>query len=517
MQQCIHCKADLPADAQFCDRCGTSVKEEQQQLTEPASTTIDDAADTEDTSKLQAVSSSSPALRTIRTRRMHSQQSIPDFPQGNLFPVELPEEPVLENVENLDFAPTTGPGEQANLDEQETATVVFEQASSETPQTADSTMNISEEEPATRIEDLPTQIVPSTPVGAVELSEPLAQPAQTPATAETPDEQPEVPAQPVEPAASAEAPAEVPVTPPRSEEVSVASDAPAEETMILAQPVETPTASDAPAEIPAQPAESAAYATPAGPEKPAEPPPLLSTWPGEAEAIPATPAFGIDQHDAAASVPTSPAAPATPTTLGEGPSSLPEPQPTRRRGRGKLVAAIIIVVLVVLAGGVGAFALVSQRGTPGTAAQCASQQTGCANGSPATGHAGASHLVFANAVSGPLEVNGQSHCQVVTLANTRALTVTLSGTINGKFYNFGFTIERYQGAKTYDSSATSMTVLLDVPGESTTNGWGNNASADAGTVTVAGGEQTGSISFLLSGFGTQAGSQVQVSGDWACS
>lgn len=510
MQQCIHCKADLPADAQFCDRCGTSVEEEQHQFAESTSTTTDDAADMEDTSKRQAVSSSSPELRTIRTRRMHSQQSIPDFPQGGMFPLELPEEPALENVENLDFAPPAEPGEQngsgatscalepsePNIpSEQEAAPADSEYETSEPSedQAASSPAPDAAETPTIQIEDLPTQIVPATPAKAletpIEIPATTAQPAETPAAAETLEETPATPAQ------SAETPAAAPT---ETEEATVILARPAEAST-TAEPQEEATA------VPVQSIESTA------PEKPAEPPPLLGAWPGETTAIPATPTPESAQPEAAADASTVKASPTTPATL-----DLPEPQPVRRKGRGKLVAIIVIVVLVVLAGGAGAFALINQRTPTGTAAQCTGQQTGCANSSPTSGHAGASHLVFANAVSGPLAVNGQSHCQVVTLANQRALTVTLSGTVNGKFYNFGFTIARYQGAKTYDSAAGSLTVLLDVPGESTTNGWGNTVPADAGTVTVARGEQAGSISFLLSGFGAQAGTQVQVSGDWAC-
>lgn len=191
------------------------------------------------------------------------------------------------------------------------------------------------------------------------------------------------------------------------------------------------------------------------------------------------------------------------------------PQPAKHR-RGTVLLITILVVLVVLAGGAGAFALLRQHTPTGATAQCSGQQAGCATTTPGVSNANATRLTFSGKVSGPMTVNASARCQSATTNSLRTLTVTLSGTIGTQFYNFGFAIDNYHGAGTYNDAAPALTILLDAPGDSTNNGWGNTASTDTGSITVERGEQSGSISYLLSGFGTQAGTQVQISGNWTC-
>jgi hypothetical protein len=112
-----------------------------------------------------------------------------------------------------------------------------------------------------------------------------------------------------------------------------------------------------------------------------------------------------------------------------------------------------------------------------------------------------------------MTVSAQVRCQASAVESLRTLIVTLSGTVGDHFYNFGFVINHYSGPGTYNAS---LTILLAVPGEATNNGWGNMASTDSGMITIAHGEQTGSITYALSGFGARAGTQVQVAGDWTC-
>lgn len=191
-----------------------------------------------------------------------------------------------------------------------------------------------------------------------------------------------------------------------------------------------------------------------------------------------------------------------------------------RGGRGRATIVVLLIVLIVIAGGAGAFIFTrgqTQAGgaSPG-ASQCAGQQAGCASSVPNSNGKDATQLTFSGATSGLMKVNATPRCQRAAVANLSTLTVTLTGVVGGQTYNFGFVLEHYNGPGTYSSATTSTTVLFDVPGQSTTNGWGNSTPADSGTITVARGEQAGSISYLLHGFGTQAGTQVQVSGNWAC-
>jgi hypothetical protein len=197
-------------------------------------------------------------------------------------------------------------------------------------------------------------------------------------------------------------------------------------------------------------------------------------------------------------------------------SSMTQPDKQRRGRQGVVLLITILVVLIVLAGGAGAFALLRQHTPTGAAAQCSGQQAGCATTTPGVSNANATRLIFSGKVSGPMTVNASARCQSATTNSLRTLTVTLSGTIGTQFYNFGFAIDNYHGVGTYSDAAPALTILLDAPGDSTNNGWGNTASTDTGNITVERGERSGSISYLLSGFGTQAGTQVQISGNWTC-
>jgi hypothetical protein len=176
-----------------------------------------------------------------------------------------------------------------------------------------------------------------------------------------------------------------------------------------------------------------------------------------------------------------------------------------------LIVALIIV-LMVLAAGVGAFALGRQNAPAST--QCNAQQTNCTNGSPVVVNGKPTHLTFSGAVAGPMTIVAKPDCQSATSGNLRTLTINLSGTINGQLYNFNFAIEHYTGPNTYSSAAGTI-ILFDVPGEST-NGWDNSAPTDTGSITVDRGEQTGSISYTLSGVGTHANTQIQATGNWTC-
>ena len=177
---------------------------------------------------------------------------------------------------------------------------------------------------------------------------------------------------------------------------------------------------------------------------------------------------------------------------------------------------IALLVAVVLAGGLGAFEMFSQRPVTTTTTPCATQGTGCTNSTPIVAHGQPTHLTFAGSVAGPMTMVAKPRCESASAGNVRTLTVNLSGTINNQLYNFGFVIERYHGAGTYSGTIATLTILFDTPGQSTTNGWGNNSPTDTGSITVARGEGTGSISYTLSGVGTQANTQVQVTGNWTC-
>jgi hypothetical protein len=206
------------------------------------------------------------------------------------------------------------------------------------------------------------------------------------------------------------------------------------------------------------------------------------------------------------------------------PEDVPPPEPAlanvqtgRRRRAGGRWLVVALVILLVLAGGVGAFALVRQQTSAGASSQCAgSPQAGCANTATSSSRPHATQLSFSGSISGPLTLSAQVRCQITTTGNLRTMMVTLSGTVGGQLYNFGFVINNYTGPGTYTASSPALTILLDVPGEATTNGWGNTSPTASGSITVERGEQTGSITYALSGFGSRAGSQVQVSGEWAC-
>ncbi len=199
-----------------------------------------------------------------------------------------------------------------------------------------------------------------------------------------------------------------------------------------------------------------------------------------------------------------------------------EPQfpPTRSEKRkartGTILLVVVLIVVILLAGGAGTFALLHQNTSAGVTSQCAGQPSGCVNHAQGNGLASATRLAFSGTVSGPMTISAQPRCQGTTMEKLRTLMVTLSGIVGGQFYNFGFVINRYLGPGTYRNSTTSTTILLDVPGEATDNGWGNASPTDTGSITIAQGEQTGSITSVLSGFGSQAGTQIQVSGNWTC-
>lgn len=188
-----------------------------------------------------------------------------------------------------------------------------------------------------------------------------------------------------------------------------------------------------------------------------------------------------------------------------------------QKGAGKRWLVVALVVLLIVAGCAGAFVFIRQQTAVGASSQCAaSQQASCTSTATGNNHTHVTQLTFSGSISGSMAVSALVRCQATTTQNLRTLMVTLSGTVGGQLYNFGFVINNYTGPGTYNATSPALTVLLDVPGEATNNGWGNTSTTDSGTITIAHGEQTGSIAYVLSGFGTRAGSQVQISGDWTC-
>ena len=198
------------------------------------------------------------------------------------------------------------------------------------------------------------------------------------------------------------------------------------------------------------------------------------------------------------------------------PQFSPARQGKGKARRGVVLLIVVLVVVVVLAGGVGALVALRQNTLAGAASQCTGQQSGCTQHTPGAGNAGVTRLVFSGAVSGPLTVSASPDCQATSTGSFRTWMVSLSGVVGEQLYNFGFVINRYHGPGTYSADTASAVILLDLPGEATNNGWGNVAPTDTGGITVSKGEQTGSINAVLSGFGSRKGTQVQVSGNWAC-
>ena len=195
-----------------------------------------------------------------------------------------------------------------------------------------------------------------------------------------------------------------------------------------------------------------------------------------------------------------------------------QPRPLPARGKrpriGAIVPIAVLIALVVLAGGAGAFVFLRQH-TPASS-QCIGQQAGCAAVTSGAGRANATHLIFSGTISGSMTLDASVLCQSAATGNLHTLTVTLSGTIGSQLYNFGFAIDNYHGPGTYDNTSPLLTILLDTPGEATDNGWGNRSPTDTGSITIERGERAGSISYLLSGFGSHSGTQVQISGNWIC-
>lgn len=267
-----------------------------------------------------------------------------------------------------------------------------------------------------------------------------------------------------------------------------------------------------PEEDPAQALQPEAIQEADVPETPDQPQTFADTQTAEVPAQPADEEVPeTEQHDQGARNEASAQQPLyTPEETDAGLAA-----PKERGGRRIAIIAALLIVLVI-AGSVGAFVFTRGQTPAGAstqnASQCAGSRTGCTGGIPASGARNATHLTFSGAASGPMTVNAAPRCQRTSVANLSTLIVTLTGVVGGQTYNFGFTIERYNGPGTY----TNATILFDKPGESTNNGWGNTSPADTGTITIDRGEHTGSISYLLHGFGAQAGTQIQISGTWAC-
>ncbi|HVU66990.1 MAG TPA: zinc-ribbon domain-containing protein, partial [Ktedonobacteraceae bacterium] len=180
MHQCLHCQAELADNAQFCARCGKPVEVSQTSSAAPTTADTSVEAEAEITSKQPAISlSATPALPTLRTRRMHPQSSISAFPADSWQALETPEDEA--------GATETAPEDAANaLAEVALETPAEQKAFGAPAQTARTTP-----EPAD-VEDIDTISLSMT-----ELAEIAATPLDAPA--------PTTPVAPVAPAAQAPA------------------------------------------------------------------------------------------------------------------------------------------------------------------------------------------------------------------------------------------------------------------------------------------------------------------------
>ncbi|HVU68867.1 MAG TPA: hypothetical protein VHD63_17155, partial [Ktedonobacteraceae bacterium] len=477
------------------------------------------------------------ALPTLRTRRMHPQSSISAFPADSWQALETPEDEA--------GATETAPEDAANaLAEVALETPAEQKAFAAPAQTAQTTP-----EPAD-VEDVDTISLSMT-----ELAEIAATPLDAPA--------PTTPVAPVAPAAQAPAAekaedgageavtAPVTQTPAQAEATSAVSREPLSPVPATPEPqavdvADLPTSHIPTAAVPPTLKAESETAQPAhGKQAPLSPipqtprPDKIATAPtsGPLSRVPQTPRPD-ETATAPAGKPLSPipqtpqpkeappvftpqaveeAAPRPQATPPASPSPVPPPAtPARSRPRKNVILlAALIVALVILLGGTGTYLLLRPQASTNTA-QCSSQQTTCVNGTPITIVKKPTSLTFSGKVAGPMTIVAVPTCQNATSGNLRTLTVNLSGTINDKLYNFGFVIEHYNGASTYSNATTSLQILFTTPGESTANGWSNSDPADTGSITVDKGEQTGSITYSLSGAGTSAKTQVQVSGTWSC-
>lgn len=532
MYQCSNCQAELAANAQFCARCGTPVEESQTRSADLDEASTGEAA-LETTSKLQAVTTPpaapAPTLPTLRTRRMHPQSSIPTFPQDPWLPGSAENEdgttvanPAREEPETLSPAihfPLTLPDEpvqDASQAQEEAASSALSAplladasneptsyAQTELAQSQESSAPASLSQAGTIAQDDPDASTPVLPDNssdpAIDASDALSAPTES---AELPIEALDTVALPTT------TPAEV-ATGASSGESAGADSMQADAEISAARAENTQTTEKETEASPVSASEQPLRQAQVGADAPGGPDasgaaPMVGSSVSPAEDLTYVPAFP----------PPAPERMSTPRPATPLPPSVSRPGKRSRGGRTLVV--VLIVVLIMLAGGAGAFAFVRLQASPGTSSQCNAQQTNCPGGTSVAVQGKATSLAFSGKVTGPMSIVAKPSCQNATSGSLRTLTVTLSGTINDHLYNFGFAIARYNGPGSYSNATASVTILFDVPGESTTNGWGNSAATDTGSITVERGEQTGNISYTLSGVGTQAGSQIQVSGNWTC-
>ncbi|HEX7733214.1 MAG TPA: zinc-ribbon domain-containing protein [Ktedonobacteraceae bacterium] len=474
MNQCTHCQAEIPADAQFCSHCGTPTEESQ---TDSAPTKKADSHEEkmEANSKHQAVSTSTvpdasdaTALPTLRTRRMHSKSPISPFPQDPWLPLGTSD---AEDATSDETASNTSesPQEEAASDPPEAARTIKQV--SLTPPVAtpleqeefdaheNSVQSLIAEHEESNIDALDTISLPTAPVEPVSAA-PTEEHSDVPAFPITiSDEITSTPTSEL---------AHTPVLP---------ASVPDEVTSTISEPPRTPVLSASGPEV--------------IPSTPASPPP---TFPAPVWETPRP-----------ASLP--PQTPQAATPLPQLPGST-----GMLKSRNRMLLVILVVALVVLAGGAGAFALLRQNTSAG--AQCNSQQGSCASNTPAV-HGKPTSLAISGAVSGTMSIVAKPTCQYSSSGNLRTLLVNLSGTLNNQLYNFGFTIQHYNGPGTYSNPAPDVALLFVAPG-TITNGWSNSDPAATGSITVERGEQTGNITYTLAGTGTNAKTQLQISGNWTC-
>lgn len=465
MQQCTHCQADLPANAQFCNRCGTPAEERQTPSADPEEADISNE-ELEETTKHPAI-----AVSALHARNAPATSSVsaPSLPAEEKRATGTADAPIVAGDAHL--ASTEA---QLPL----------------TPSTEDEPAESQEPHISTEA-DLPAQ-------ASAESASPPQAPAESDPPAHTSLTQPEDASQLAIEALDT-------VALPAMPAAVLSATPPTVETSISATP-----STDAQESTPSTLADAQTDASAATPET------ATALAADSATVDPATESSPEPSASEKESAPQEEAAQAQTTRTPAAPLPPPISRKGARTGRSTVLVTLLIIAVVILAGGVGTFVLLSQRAATGASPQCNSPQVTCVNGTPINLNGQATNLTFSGAVAGPMSIVAKARCQIAAVGNLRTLTINLSGTINDQLYNFGFAIERYNGPGTYSNATTTIAILFDTPGESTTNGWNNSATTDTGTITVARGEQNGSISYTLSGIGKQARTQIQASGNWTC-
>lgn len=418
------------------------------------------------------------ALPTLRTRRMHSKSSISPFPQDSWLPLGTAEEEAEEESTTLETtadAPEASPTlRQVPL----TPPVATPLDQEEFEASEDSVQSLIAEKDEPGIDALDTVSLP-TPTKDQLATASTSELTHTPAfPISIPDEITSTPTGELagEPVLSTSTPDVIPATP--TDQL----------TNVPAFPVPVP-------ETP----------------RPATPPPSFKAiTPVPETPRPATPPPSFEAPRPATPPPSFQATPSESTVLPPLPSST-----AARKSKNRMVLVLILVALVILVGGgTGILVLVRQNASTGAGTQCTSQQNTCTSNTPAV-HGKPTSLTLSNALTGTISIVAKPTCQISRAGDLSTLLVNLSGSLNNQLYNFGFTIQHYNGPGDYSNPAPDVTILFATPGD-ITNGWSNSDPTATGSITVERGEQTGNINYTLAGTGTRAKTQIQVSGNWTC-